>query len=71
MVTSRVGRGGRTTIPRAVRDTLGITIGDELAYEIEGDRVGLERCSGAEVDDTFSVFTEWSSDADREAYANL
>jgi antitoxin PrlF len=45
--------------------------GDELAYHIEGDRVVLTRVTTEAVEDPFGAFSEWHSDADRRAYADL
>ncbi len=39
--------------------------GDEIAYQIEGDRVVLTRASKDAADDPFAAFSEWNSDADR------
>ena len=66
MIRSRIGSKGQTTIPHAVRIALGLCPGDDLRYEIDGDRVIMTR---AEAPDAFlanfSTFTEWASDADR------
>ncbi len=71
MIRSRIGHRGRTTISRAVRRALGLRQGDEIAYRIEADRVILRRTDRAVNIDPFSVFGEWSSEADRQAYASL
>jgi antitoxin PrlF len=39
MVTSK----GQVTIPKAVRDALGIHEGDEVIFRVEGDRAMLSR----------------------------
>ncbi|MBX9858786.1 MAG: type II toxin-antitoxin system PrlF family antitoxin [Sphingomonas sp.] len=66
MIRSRINSNGQTTIPHAVRVALGLCPGDDLRYEIDGDRVIITR---AEAPDAFlanfSTFTEWASDADR------
>lgn len=69
MIVSRITRKAQTTLPRAVCAALGLREGDRVAYEIEGDRVVLMRAEPAE--DPFATFTEWSSDADAQAYAKL
>lgn len=43
MPTSIVTSNAQTTIPREVRDALGIGPGDEISYRIEGDCVILKR----------------------------
>lgn len=65
MIHSRITSKAQTTIPRAVRAALGLRQGDELAYEIDGDRVILTRKpSGDPFDDPFAMFTEWAGEAD-------
>lgn len=41
MQTSSVTQKGQVTIPVTVRRSLGVSTGDEIAFEIEGDRVYL------------------------------
>jgi antitoxin PrlF len=71
MITSKLTTKSQTTIPRSVRTALGLEPGDEVAYQIEGDRVILRRANEESVEDPFATFTEWDSEADREAYADL
>jgi antitoxin PrlF len=70
MITSKLTRKAQTTLPRAVREALRLRPGDEVGYVIEGPgRVVMVRATPD--DDPFATFTEWSGDADREAYAEL
>lgn len=65
MILSRISSKAQTTIPKAVRAALGLRRGDEIAYEIDGDRVILTRAK--EPDGfvaNFSTFSEWASEAD-------
>jgi len=77
MIVSKVTSKAQTTIPRPVRAALGIAEGDEVAYVIEPGRVILSKApprsadSAHAVEDPFGMFTEWDSDADRTAFANL
>jgi len=72
MITSRLTSKAQTTIPQAVRTALRVKEGDEIAYQIEGDRVILTRASATrQADDPFRSFTEWDSEADHKAYAGL
>ena len=69
MIHSRITSKAQTTIPRAVREALRLEAGDELGYEIEGDRVVIRRQDPADpFDNPFHHFTEWSGDADCKAY---
>lgn len=54
-----------------MRAALRLKEGDELAYEIRGDRVILTKLSSGAVDDLFANFAEWDSEADGAAYGNL
>jgi antitoxin PrlF len=71
MITSKLTSKAQTTIPQPVRAALHLKEGDELAYHIEGDRVVLTRVTTEAVEDPFGAFSEWHSDADRRAYADL
>ena len=72
MIIGRITAKSQTTIPRAVRQALGIGPGDDIGYEIERGRVTLKR-----VDRTadpfianYAAFTEWADEADS-AYDKL
>jgi antitoxin PrlF len=71
MITSKLTSKAQTTIPQPVRNALRLKEGDELAYAIEDGRVIMTKASSDPVDDPFAAFTEWDSEADRRAYANL
>jgi antitoxin PrlF len=74
MIHSRITSKAQTTVPLAVRRALGVKAGDTLAYAIEDGRVVLTRADGQEPDmfvGNLSTFTEWASDADAQAYADL
>lgn len=43
MILSRLGAKWQTTVPRSVREALGVGPGDSLAYRIEGDRVFVSK----------------------------
>ena len=46
--TSRITSKGQTTVPKAVRQALGVDYGGTIAFRIEGDRVTVHN---AEVED--------------------
>lgn len=73
MITSKLTSKAQTTIPQAVRNALHLREGDEIAYRIEEGQVVLTRVQDANraADDPFATFSEWDSEADREAYAKL
>lgn len=71
MITSKLTSKAQTTIPQAVRLALGLREGDEIAYSIEDGRVVMTKSSSEQADDPFRCFTEWNSEADQQAYADL
>ena len=77
MITSKLSRKARTTIPQAVRGALGVHPGDEIAYVIEDGRVLLTKAAprppipGTPFEDPFATFWEWDTPEDDEAFANL
>ena len=71
MITSKLTSKAQTTIPQPVRAALRLKQGDEIVYMIEGDRVVLAKAAAPAVDDPFACFSEWDSEADRRAYADL
>lgn len=72
MITSKLTSKAQTTIPQSIRAALRLREGDELAYEIQGDRVVLTKAKKArDGDDPFRTFAEWNSPADRKAYGDL
>jgi len=70
MIRSKLTTKAQTTVPQPVREALRLKPGDELAYEITGDRVILTKARFG-VEDPFAAFDEWHSDADRRAYGEL
>jgi len=68
MITSKA----QTTIPQPVRAALRLREGDEVVYQIEGDRAVISKAPATGVaEDPFAIFSEWSSDADRRGYADF
>lgn len=71
MITSKLTTKAQTTVPQAVRNALNLTAGDELVYEVVGDRVTLTKAKGSIFDDPFATFTEWDGEVDRVGYADF
>jgi antitoxin PrlF len=70
-VRSKVSIKSQTVLPREVRERLQIRPGDHLRYIIDKNGVRLEKDSPRDADDPFATFTEWASEADEKAYADL
>ena len=50
---------------------VGIGPGDLIAFEERAGEIVLRPVRAPRVEDPFATFTEWSSEADEEAYAGL
>ena len=70
MIKRKLTINGRTTIPQRVRAALLLRPGDELVYQIDGERVILTK-AGIRPEGAFRSFSEWSMEADAKAYYNL
>ncbi|MFO1116722.1 MAG: AbrB/MazE/SpoVT family DNA-binding domain-containing protein [Beijerinckiaceae bacterium] len=70
-VYSRVSVKSQTVLPREVREKLRVKPGDRLRYLIDEKGIRIEKDLGQAEDDPFATFSEWSSAADDEAYADL
>lgn len=74
MEISRITSKGQTTIPRRVRERLGLNPGDILEYSVEDDRIVMRKVGPQadlylmSLDDTL---TEWLSPEDEEAFRDL
>jgi len=72
--TSKLTNKYQATIPAAVRDLLHLKAGDVIAFDIEENHVQLRKAQP--VDLAFAsgleeTLSEWSSQADEEAYHGL
>jgi antitoxin PrlF len=68
---SKVLAGGRITLPRRVREALGAGRGDILCFSLANGGVLIRKARPSEMNDPFVSFTEWTSQADNRAYAEL
>jgi antitoxin PrlF len=67
---SKLTSKSQTVLPRAIRRKLSVGPGDMLAY-IETDHGILIEKARVIEDDPFTTFTEWATEADDKAYADL
>jgi antitoxin PrlF len=66
---SKLSVEGRTVIPREVREHLKLKVGDTLRYRVTDHGILLDKA--AKTGDPFAAFSEWASEADESAYADL
>ena len=74
MIASKISSKGQVTIPKEVRETLGVKPGDLVKYEIEKGVVSLKRVEpfDAEFHAALSqTMEEWTSSEDDEAFRDL
>ncbi len=53
--TSRITAKGQTTVPKAVREALGVDYGGRIAFRMEGERVTVHRV-GEDADPAIAAF---------------
>ncbi|MDJ0649741.1 MAG: AbrB/MazE/SpoVT family DNA-binding domain-containing protein [Xenococcaceae cyanobacterium MO_188.B19] len=73
-LTSKVTQKYQATIPQAVREKLEIGKGDRIVFEIEEEKVILKKISAPDweyLESVSATLSEWSSEADEEAYSDL
>lgn len=64
----------QATIPESVRKLLGIKKGDKVAFELKGNLVIIRRITIQDIEYLRSLdesLSEWNSESDEKAYANL
>lgn len=73
-LTSKVTQKYQATIPQAIREKLAIEKGDRVIFEIENEKVVLKKLSSLDweyLEAVSATLSEWSSEADEEAYNDL
>jgi len=68
---SRLSPEQRTVLPRAVRQRLRISPGDRLRLLVDDRGVRIENTAGGADHEAFAAFSEWSSEVEEEAFAEL
>lgn len=68
---SKLSAKHRIVLPRAVRKRLRISPGDRLRYLVDDRGVYIDKDTPAKESESFPTFSEWSSEADEKAFADL
>lgn len=74
LITSRITKKGQATIPAPIRELLEVQPGDRVIFQVEGDRVFLQKASSVDWEYLRSVsetMSEWNSPEDEEAFRDL
>lgn len=73
-VFSKITAKSQTTVPREVREALGVKPGDTLVYRIKSGKVTVARAEPldrAYLKSLESTLSEWNSKEDADAYDDL
>jgi antitoxin PrlF len=74
MKASKLTTKFQATVPKPVREFLGLEKGDAVSFEIEDDQVVLKKIQAIDLEWHRSLnqtMSEWNSKEDNEAYENL
>ena len=72
--TSKLTKKYQATIPEPIRKQLQLSAGDSVVFDLRGEQVQLRKARPVDLAFLQSLegtLTEWSSDADEEAYSEL
>jgi AbrB family looped-hinge helix DNA binding protein len=73
-MTSKITSQGQTTLPKEIRDKLGVHSGDTLIYEVEGNSVRVRKAEPFDLAWHRAIsptLAEWDSTNDHEDFDNL
>lgn len=76
MAVARITAKGQTTIPKPIRDQLGLRVGDVVRFAVEGDRAVLQKipvphADRADLQGIEGALDEWLSESDEAAFREL
>jgi len=74
MLVSKISSKGQITVPRQVREAIGVDYGDTIGYEIQDEFVVLRRVEPLDAAFHSAVsrtLTEWTTPEDDEAFRDL
>lgn len=74
METARLTARGQTTIPKRIRDAIGLGDSDIISFEVEDDHLIVRKVATAQDDylqGLSATLSEWTSPEDEDAWRDL
>ena len=74
MEIARITARGQTTIPKRIRDEMGLRDGDVISFEVEEDHLTVRKVTRAQDDSLQGLsvtLSEWASPEDEDAWRDL
>lgn len=74
MELAKIRTGGRTTIPKRVREEANLNAGDMLSFEVQNDHLVVRKAASAQdtyLDGLSRTLDEWNSPEDEKAWRDL
>ena len=74
MEIARITARGQTTIPKRIRDEVGLHDGDVISFDVEDDQLIVRKVTRAQDDYLQSLsrtMSEWASPEDEDAWRDL
>ena len=74
LFVSKISSKGQITVPKPVRDAIGVQYGDMVAYAIRGETATLRRVEPFDAAYHAAIsatVTEWATPEDEEAFGDL
>ena len=72
--TSRISEKGQVTVPKKLREAVGLAPGDFVVYEVRGNEIILRRMQAFDAPfhrGVSAALDEWNSEEDDEAFRDL
>ena len=74
MKLAKIRTGGRTTIPKRVREVANLKAGDTLSFEVQSDHLVVRKAASVQdayLDGLSRTLDEWNSPEDEKAWRDL
>jgi antitoxin PrlF len=68
---AKLSSKSQLVLPKSVREKLSLKTGDTVRFVDSPNGIIIERAAVSDAEDPFAAFTEWASEVDERAYADL